>query len=634
MKNIYRIFTILALTGLFTSCLDEEPKYSQNSSVIFGDEDNAELALLGCYGRLTQNNSYGQMWQEVPINGSGLAWAQRNASDNDDLASLSVSINNSEVYSAWSGMYTAIAEINSFIEGMEDSSISSNVKLPYIGEARFLRALCHYNLVSHFGKVPLKLKASTSDGIACERSELEEIFDAIIEDLEYAQENMETSCDPGRACSWTARAMLGKVYYKMAMLKISGTEIDIDSDTYLNLAKEVFDDVYNNGPYSLDSHYKELFIPYTESDYVSGSSESIFQLNFNSSSTVCFNRGSNRFAPQASTSGINWGTVRAAKYGYDLLNGTYPGDPRLEANYLVRWRTRSGNSQANPSDAVRSDGTLFAGDSTYAYPYRAYSGGTDSTIAYRLPYELFADPTCPTQDEIKGVDSSYVSSVYGDLIREMINDGHFKRKYPQVVVNITTVIGNMYSNYTTNGSANNWPFFGKIYDQGQQAQRSNQNLIVYRYAELLLEMADVYNELGYTTEAINIANQVLTRARNLGESGQPANWSTSLTKDEVTEKLYFERIFELIGEPNLYDMVRIRGTEYLNKLLVHNNKSELVQGSAEAYYDDVQAFSERVFDEGQTDQLSESFLKKNLLLPIPSEEIAGNSAITDNNYGY
>ncbi len=634
MKNIYRIFSVLAIAGLFTSCLDEDPKYSQNSQVIFSDADNAELALLGCYGRLTQNNGYGQMWQEVPINGSGLAWAQRNASDNDDLASLNVSINNANVYSAWSGMYTVIAECNSLIEGLNDSGLDSDEKDPLLAEGRFLRGLCHYNLVAHFGKVPLKLTASTSDGIACPRSELEELFAAIIEDLEYAQENLPTSCDVGRACKWTARAMLGKVYYKMAMLKISGTEIDIDSDEYLNLAKEVFDDVYENGPYSLDSHYKELFLPYTNSDYVSGSSEAIFQLNFNSASTVCFNRGSNRFAPQASTSGINWGTVRAAKYGYDLQRGTYPGDPRLEANYLVRWRSRSGNSQANPSDAVRSDGTLFAGDSTYAYPYRAYQGGTDSTVAYRLPYELFADPTCPTQEEIEGVDSTYVSSVYGALIREMVNDGHFKRTYNQVITNLTTVIGNMYSNYTTNGSANNWPYFGKIYDQSQTAQRSNQNLIVYRYSEMLLEMADVYNELGYTSQAISIANEVIARARNCGDTGQPADWSTSLTKDQVTEKLYFERIFELIGEPNLYDMVRIRGTEYLNKLLTYHNRSEIIQGSAENYYDDVQAFSERLFNNGETEQISEDYLKKNLLLPIPSSEISGNSAITDNNYGY
>ena len=43
-------------------------------------------------------------------------------------------------------------------------------------------------------------------------------------------------------------------------------------------------------------------------DYVTGSKEAIFQLNFTTSSTVCFNRASNRFAPPQATTGISWGT--------------------------------------------------------------------------------------------------------------------------------------------------------------------------------------------------------------------------------------------------------------------------------------------------------------------------------------
>ena len=64
-------------------------------------------------------------------------------------------------------------------------------------------------------------------------------------------------------------------------------------------------------------------------------------------------------------------------------------------------------------------------------------------------------------------------------------------------------------------------------------------------------MADVYNELGDTPKAISLANEVLARARKSGavSSAQPADWSASLTKEQVTEKLYFERIIELCGEP-------------------------------------------------------------------------------------
>ncbi len=42
---------------------------------------------------------------------------------------------------------------------------------------------------------------------------------------------------------------------------------------------------------------------------------------------------------------------------------------------------------------------------------------------------------------------------------------------------------------------------------------SHKNLILYRYADLLLMLADVYNELDRKDDAINTADIVLARAR-------------------------------------------------------------------------------------------------------------------------
>lgn len=124
--------------------------------------------------------------------------------------------------------------------------------------------------------------------------------------------------------------------------------------------------------------------------------EAIIQFNFNAESGVCYNRSSNRFAPQASTSGINWGTYRATRYAYDLHYGTYPGDPRVETNVLTQWRVRSGNNQASPKPQVTAE--LCPGDSVYAYPKRLYmpTGGTlANAVMLTMPYDLFADKTPP-----------------------------------------------------------------------------------------------------------------------------------------------------------------------------------------------------------------------------------------------
>lgn len=602
---------LLLAAGFFTtSCLEEDPLYSQNSKIIFSSENNAELALLGCYGYMTASGGYGQMWQEVPVVGSGLAWSQRLGDDGDGLVSLAMASTNGLVSSAWNGMYKVISEVNAFVESMEASNLDAAVKTQKIGEARFLRALAYYNLVSMWGDVPLKLVASSSDGIAMPRTDRVTVFGTIVDDLKAAM-NISATSSVGRLNSWAAKAFLGKVYYKMAML-------DIDRTNNLNNAKRMFDDVYEHAGYGLEPNLNSLFVPYTESGYAANSKEPIIQFNFNAESAVCYNRGSNRFAPAASTAGVTWGTYRAAKYAYDLHNGTYPGDPRVETNFLTQWRARADNSQPDPKDPVQANGQLCPGDSVYAYPKRRYTpenGSLAEAVVLRLPYELFADRTNPTQAEL----NTYAG------------------RYPAIVKALWT-------NFTRAGNSDKWPYFAKSYDQGQSGVYAHKHLAVYRYGEMLLLMADVYNELDQKDRAIALANEVLARARKSipltsevsYEASQPADWPLTLTKEEVTEKLYFERLFELMGESSLYDMVRIRGTVYMEKLLLKNNNHDLTETGNANYATSSDKFLDRVFDSGQTDALSEHFLKKNLLLPIPSSEIDANSAITnaDNNYGY
>lgn len=161
-KYKYYILSLVALCS-FSACdalLDEDPLYSQNSNIVFQSESNAELALLGCYGYMASTNAYGQMWQEVPIVASGLAWSQRP----EDLNALNTLAANSLVSPTWNGMYKAISEINAFLESIEKSSLSESVKNQKGGEAKILRALAYYNLVSLFGDVPLKTIASSSEG--------------------------------------------------------------------------------------------------------------------------------------------------------------------------------------------------------------------------------------------------------------------------------------------------------------------------------------------------------------------------------------------------------------------------------------------------------------------------------------
>lgn len=617
MKKIaYYLLSVMIAGGSLTSCLDEDPIYSQNSGVIFSSENNAELALLGCYGYMTSTSAYGQAMQEYPLIGSGFAWGQRGGGD--DLMSLRCTSTTAGLNTVWDGQYKVINEVNAFLASLDNSSLTEKAKVQKGGEAKFLRGLAYYNLVSLFGDVPLKVVASSTEGISAPRTPKEEVFALIVQDMKDAALTAEKS-SVGRVNAWTAKAFLGKVYYKMACL-------GIDAQTNWQNAKGLFDDVYQNGPYKLQPKFADLF-----GDFVNDSKESIFQLNFSVNSEVCFNRASNRFAPPQSTTGIAWGTYKATKAAYDLHEGTYPGDPRIEATFMKSWRNRGGNNQKNPKAMVGD--VLCPNDSSYMYPYITYSLGFEDdakTIAIepmmkggvpvvekgkqvpvlhvlKMPYELFPDPKNPS---LEVLEQFKLSSGIRDIDLAKV--------------------------FSTETGQLKWPHFAKLYDQNQVGTAAHKNLMVYRYAEMLLLMADVYNELGNTTKAIELANEVLGRARTSGvtPAAQPADWSKSLDQETVRTKLYFERIIELAGEPSLYDMVRIRGVKYFKMAMELHNNHELTKASDAQYLKSTNVWHDRIFN--GTGGLTDDYLKMNLLLPIPQTEISANPGINngDNNFGY
>lgn len=619
MKNIKYLILSLSAACCMTSCLDENPLYTQNNKIVFSNSSNAELALLGCYSYMSTTSAYGQHWQEIPVSGSGFGWSQRSGSDG--IVSLQSLSSDGLISTTWNAMYKVISEVNAYLENLNNSGLSDDIKKQYSGEAKFLRAMAYYNLVSLFGDVPFKTTASTSEGITIGRTPAAEVLGYVIDDLKDA-EGISEKADAGRVSSWAVKAFMGKVYYRLAVTGINPEE------NWTN-AKTKFDEVYNNKVYELEDNFADLF-----GDWVSDSKESIFQINFSVTSTNCFNRASNRFSPTSSTSGINWSTYRATKAAYDMHRSFYPGDPRIAATFLTVHRKRNGNNQPNPKPQV---GDLpSANDSVYYYPYFTYKveiGRTeDNKAIYEkiqkngkdvedklyvgvLPYSEFENPANPS--------IAYLESL------EIPADAT-----PREKAEIQALRG-LKKTFAENGNQNAWPAHAKLYDQAQIGTASHKNLMVYRYAEMLLLMADVYNELDQKDKAIDLVNEVLARARRSATTAtpsvEPKDWEKSLTKEQVREKIYFERIIELFGEPDMYEMIRIRGTEYLKKALEYHNKHEMTIASDAYYKSAAQKWTDRIYNEGN---LTEDFLKMNLLLPIPDSERDNNPGITDNNFGY
>lgn len=344
--------------------------------------------------------------------------------------------------------------------------------------------------------------------------------------------------------------------------------------SYWQMAKAAGDSVFIKGGYALEGNFATLFQPATKI-----SVESIFQLNFSVTSATTGNRGSWLFAPQNAVPGKSWARIRASKAFHDYFKGTNLDDPRYETTFMSSWKD------------------VNTGEMKYSYPIISWKEGR-KTYYDTIPYKTLTTPINPAIEELS----------------KRLQNAFLGRK----------------------GEHNGWAHYRKPIDFEQAPQNSHKNLIVYRYADFLLLMADTYNELNDQTMALALLNTVRFRARNsaVPMAKTPANLEVgSVTKEELRKIIFDERCFELAGEPEMYIDVRRRGTEYLKVIVERNNNHHLTHDFAVSDTVGVHNFKERLILGGN---VTEDLLRKNLLLPVPQNELNGNESISvkDQNYGY
>jgi hypothetical protein len=108
------------------------------------------------------------------------------------------------------------------------------------------------------------------------------------------------------------------------------------------------------------------------------------------------------------------------------------------------------------------------------------------------------------------------------------------------------------------------PYIKKFYHAYGTAGRTNDDFPLYRYAEALLDHAEVLNELGRTAEAYPFINQVRARAglAALTPGLSQAQFRDAVFKEERVE-LAFEdkRWFHLLRTGRAVDVMRAYGAE-------------------------------------------------------------------------
>ena len=292
----YKMIALSALIAVgFTSCeLDEKPTSYYEKDAYFQTYNHAKMAVVGIYDCLAIDKHYGQFEMAMPasddtyyINGTGTDNTRR------DIAHYTVKTTNTWIADLWKYKYMGIDRANYAIENikkMEGYEESTELQ-ELVAEARFLRAFLAFDLVKYWGDVPFKTECTFSyNDINNGRVSREEIYDYIIDDLNFAKNNLQQASaelSPEVPSQGAAHALLMRVYLQRAgySLQQNGNLTRPDEAK----RKEYFEAVITewttfqskgyHGFYDGDNSFKELFIGYSAG--VLNSKESLWEIAFN-----------------------------------------------------------------------------------------------------------------------------------------------------------------------------------------------------------------------------------------------------------------------------------------------------------------------------------------------------------------
>lgn len=355
-KIIVLIFSLIAF--VFVSCTEDfitlNPPSNLNISGFYKTETDMNQAVLAAYGslRALYNDQYIRLG-EIRSDNTTYSWLAGNPENEkgiDEFASPLLP-DNGFLNSCWNDSYQTILRCNIVIGRIDGITFTNEkFKAQYKAEAMFLRALMYFYLNRIFGGyginnellgvIKVDKEITPQEAYELNRGTLKEIYDLIIEDLTFAEQNLPDSypgTDKGRVTKAGATALLGKVYMTMAGYPLNG------GNEYYNKAIDQFKIILQNSTYSLVPSYKELFNVDNKN-----TSESLFEVQYKKGTQggATGSPWNNNFAPRFSDKEVVLvGNKGGSNSPTKNMSDAYEyGDPRKYVSMRDGWRNaKTGN---------------------------------------------------------------------------------------------------------------------------------------------------------------------------------------------------------------------------------------------------------------------------------------------------
>ena len=472
--------------------------------------------------------------------------------------------------SIWGKLYNYLSRVSLSLDVLAAADQGNATIQQRTAEMKFLRAYGHFQLKRLFKKIPFVNKPNMTEedynNITNTEYTNDEGWQQIINDLEEAYAVLPTTqTDKGRPTKAAAAAFLAKVYLYKAYHQDDAKShkvTSINADDLQKVVEYTNLALYTSAGYGLEVDMHNNFRP--EEQYENGK-EAIWSIQY------------------SKNDGTTWGNLN---FSNRLI---VPCIPKVHD---------SGNDFYKPSHNLVN-------------AYRTNSNGLPlldnfNDVDYAVGSNETVDPRLFITVGMPGTPYMYNTSFMMDETNVWSRSGGTYGYFVSLKQNVDPSQSDIY----LFNCDNQWA--------------SSMNRIVFRYADVLLMRAEALAQLGNTSEAIQLVNQVRDRAAKMAINSVVAGYPTkygvhyavgkyngSYSKDDAMKIIKMERRLELAMESErFFDLVRWGdAATVINKFYTdESQKMNFLAGS-------------------------QFTAEKNEYLPIPYEQVAASNGNYEQNIG-
>jgi starch-binding outer membrane protein, SusD/RagB family len=333
--------------------LTETPQTFLSPETFFNSDANIDVALNGMYAPLSNTWGWNTEYATWCDDNEMSCW---NWMGGGFRGLLNASPEGSATYEA---DYRVIGRANTLLAALPQAQgVTDAKKKQAAAEARFVRGYAYFDLARRYGSVPLRLEAYTPDPTLGDlaRAPLPEVYAAIVADLKAAADNLPASYGgPNGGIKPTKAAALGllaKVYLEMAGAQLDSTSLRAQKAQNNQLARDAAAaamDAATAGGIALNADYMKAFDTRTQDN----DAEILFAIQMLNRPNMSAPVGQ-YFTPlgDARVAGLGQGFLL---FRQDFLNTFEAGDKRVEHNKAISWSWTQQNNAYGARTVIVED---------------------------------------------------------------------------------------------------------------------------------------------------------------------------------------------------------------------------------------------------------------------------------------